>query len=317
MKSATIGKKLRRARLDRKLRLPELQEETKIQPDYLKRMESGDFGFFPKPIMVGFIKSYAQALGIDHEPLIKLFEEAARKSGVQRQVRDKAPLPMRSSKPESILDAKPKSEVSPFASAGKENPKPASSQSEIKSEKPLAGSVKTMRSTSDQPGWFEKNRGEVMLGSLVLLIVTAIIIVYFRYSGDTVAEQPDPVEKISVFDARQQNLDEAESEEPEIEPIRIPETVKLRVVAAETTWVQLIRDEADTNEYIFEPGNDRSFEADSTFELRLGRADGLIFWVNSDSVGRMGSAAEIVSKLVITPRGITEKRVRPPLSLAQ
>jgi hypothetical protein len=73
----------------------------------------------------------------------------------------------------------------------------------------------------------------------------------------------------------------------------------------------------DTSEYTFPPGTDRSFEADQSIELRMGRADGLLLWINSDSLGALGTAAEIVRKLVITPRGVAERELSRPVAVSQ
>ena len=52
-----------------------------------------------------------------------------------------------------------------------------------------------------------------------------------------------------------------------------------------------------------------------SLNLKLGRADGLILWVNGDSIGVLGPAGKIVDPLLITPAGIAEKKLRRPLPI--
>lgn len=342
----TLGQKLRKARLDKNKKIPELSDETKIQIAYLKKMELGEFDFFPKPIIIGFIKSYVLAVEGNPTDFINDYEACLGQPQESKQVVEK----VQDEREETKVEDKKQEESPPVKKEPvvekvekKKEIKKAAKRKETKQEtldkpdvpQPPKIDKKPIKSKpKKQETWFHEHRGELLLGALVLIILIAIIYVYIQYVSTEVGSTENPVEKITVFEARQQNLaksEDAKSEnerpigdpvvelpsEPEPDPIEIPEKVKLRVVAAESTWVHMVRDEADTNEYIFPPGRDRSFEANEKIELRMGRADGLFLWVNSDSIGVLGTAAEIVSRLVLTSDGITERRVRQPQVRAQ
>ncbi|MFX3616688.1 MAG: helix-turn-helix domain-containing protein [Sporolactobacillus sp.] len=61
-----LGQVLKETREKKGLSLDEVQEETKIQKRYLQSIETGDFGQLPGKFYTrAFIKSYAEALGID------------------------------------------------------------------------------------------------------------------------------------------------------------------------------------------------------------------------------------------------------------
>lgn len=161
-------------------------------------------------------------------------------------------------------------------------------------------------------GFFQKFRSELILVGILLIVVIAIALIYFKFGTDYFTKEEEPVKKISVFEAREQHLDEKSAQKAEQEKIRVPDTVKLRILAAERTWVRMVSDSTDTTEYMFSPGSARSFEAKNQIELKMGRADGLFIWVNEDSVGKLGTAAEIVGKLVVSPQGIITKEIRAP-----
>lgn len=64
--SDQVGKTLRRRRLDLKVSLDEVAQETKIQKGYIKAIEKADYARLPHSVqMLGFVKRYARLLGLD------------------------------------------------------------------------------------------------------------------------------------------------------------------------------------------------------------------------------------------------------------
>ena len=66
-----IGSSLREARLRQELDFPELEARTKIRPKYLRALEEERFDTLPAPTYIkGFLRSYAEALGLDGQPFV-------------------------------------------------------------------------------------------------------------------------------------------------------------------------------------------------------------------------------------------------------
>jgi cytoskeleton protein RodZ len=66
-----IGSSLRDARARQGLDFPELEQLTKIRPKYLRALEEEHFDILPAPTYVrGFLRSYAEALGLDGQPFV-------------------------------------------------------------------------------------------------------------------------------------------------------------------------------------------------------------------------------------------------------
>lgn len=66
-----LGQQLKEARLARGLSLDDVQEVTKIRKRYLEAIEAGDYKVLPGSFYVrAFIKTYAEAVGIDPEELL-------------------------------------------------------------------------------------------------------------------------------------------------------------------------------------------------------------------------------------------------------
>jgi cytoskeletal protein RodZ len=92
-----IGSSLRDARVRQGLDFPELEQITKIRPKYLRALEDERFDLLPAPTYVrGFLRSYAEALGLDGQPFVDEFNSRfAVEEDAPVRVR-RAPQPRRS-----------------------------------------------------------------------------------------------------------------------------------------------------------------------------------------------------------------------------
>jgi len=88
------------------------------------------------------------------------------------------------------------------------------------------------------------------------------------------------------------------------------ENFQVELYSIERTWIREICDQVDTTDYILIPGLRRKIQAAQTVQLMLGRADGVIIWLNGDSLGIMGEANDVVLRLLLTSGGIEEKRMK-------
>lgn len=72
-----LGQLLRKARIDRKISLDDLQESTKIRKRYLEAIEDGNYKMLPGSFYVrAFIKSYAEAVGLDPNDVLNMHQNA-------------------------------------------------------------------------------------------------------------------------------------------------------------------------------------------------------------------------------------------------
>lgn len=72
----TLGERLKRLRSDRRISLLEVSRSTQVQMKYLECLEVGDYDSLPADVYVkGFLKNFADFLGVDDKALIRLFEK--------------------------------------------------------------------------------------------------------------------------------------------------------------------------------------------------------------------------------------------------
>lgn len=71
-----LGQLLRKAREQRGYTLDHIQEMTKIRKRYLEAIEEGDYKVLPGSFYVrAFVKSYAEAVGLDAEEILRLYQK--------------------------------------------------------------------------------------------------------------------------------------------------------------------------------------------------------------------------------------------------
>ncbi|MFA6184088.1 MAG: helix-turn-helix domain-containing protein [Parcubacteria group bacterium] len=76
---------MRKIRSEKRVGLPEIAKNTKIQMEYLEYLENGDYNKLPADVYVrGFLKSFADYLGVNEEYLIKSFNK---EKSIQENIR--------------------------------------------------------------------------------------------------------------------------------------------------------------------------------------------------------------------------------------
>lgn len=79
-----IGQKLRDARITAGMSLQDIADYTRIRVSYLEAMEEGQFEKLPGPVYVkGFIKQYAQFVGLDGNELIEMYRRESQEEPPQ------------------------------------------------------------------------------------------------------------------------------------------------------------------------------------------------------------------------------------------
>lgn len=73
--AVTLGEKLKKIRSDKRISLSEVSRLTRIQISYLEYLEEGNYDKLPADVYTkGFLRSYADFLGVDEKILLKIYE---------------------------------------------------------------------------------------------------------------------------------------------------------------------------------------------------------------------------------------------------
>jgi len=143
--------------------------------------------------------------------------------------------------------------------------------------------------------------------ALPALVVLSLIAFMVSKSMFIKPPQDGNVKEISV----RQILDTLERrQEIAADILKKTDSVSVSVNALERTWLRVVTDKADTNEYLLAKNEKLHLTADSTLGFLVGNAAGLDFTVNGKPAGVLGKPDEIIAFLKVTPKGIVSKRLK-------
>ncbi len=270
---------LKTARESLGLTQKELYERTRISVFNLEAIEKGDFHLLPVPIYTrNFIKTYADALGVDGKPALQRYEDylqslqmKARAQAVQQS--EQAPLAMKLHRYKTFLWIAciivVFAAVSFFVSMANRTGEDELLKTEAVPETPVgqatAGPV--------------REAGGLPLAGDVREIIS-----------------PGP-----VFDVQQQAAPavgmpvtgEARSEERTEPSVAEEEQSSLMIRAGEETWIRIQPDDKEAFQVLLKPGETVSYKA-ARFNIDVGNAGGIRLQLNGKNIDNLGRRGEVI-----------------------
>ncbi|MBN2366423.1 MAG: helix-turn-helix domain-containing protein [Calditrichaeota bacterium] len=277
---------LKEIREKKGLTLEEISERTRLSIQYLRDIEKGQLENLPAGYDRIFFKRYLKEIGEDKDEVWRDFNLFFGTGPLEKN------MPYSSDIPESKKES------------------PIEEPEEKKTEVPE-------KVSAFQNLMMQLNMDKIYKYFWGIITIAVLGIVgYFAYQQYIfVKNTPPEVKEISVS----QYISEMQTQDSLLTP-RMSEDTEIssagevefdvRLHARERTWIREIRDQKDTTDYIMSEGLNRKISASQSVKLMLGRADGVELWINKDSLGVMGAPDEVVVSLVLTQKGITEKRLK-------
>jgi cytoskeleton protein RodZ len=263
-----LGEFLRGERQARGISLQQIAADTRISMKMLQAIEEGDGEQLPAPVLIkGFLRAYAQRIGLDPEDVILEYQDLIEEVGSRQEAIEKfhQRLHPKSSKKKFFVlllalgllaglaliwsragyvrrqpetPAEGKSLSSPEVS--QEAPRPYLA-SELNERQPSEDATKTAEETETE--------------------------------SETKSSQP------SVQEATVESL---------------PTPFVLRVEASERTWLHVIIDGSREREYLLQPGEQLTWMATSGMEVLVGNAGGIRLFLNDNPLKPLGESGKVV-----------------------
>lgn len=260
----SLGSLLRRSREERHIDLDEAARVTRIRRYYLEALENEEWGKLPSQVFVkGFLRSYAELLGQDKEMVRNLYLKAS---------------PSREHELHVLKELRP------------------------------------------QPGRWHLT---ITIAVLALALVAAIIFLKrsnisivgkaFQYleTQSIVEEKPSAVQEQAdrggeVKEEEEKAPSESKSLEDTfvLEESAVPGKTEeekplsphfiLTANVTSQTWIAIYVDEDPVREYLFQPGETMRWTADKGFDILVGNAGGIEFFLNGKEVGNLGPEGKVV-----------------------
>jgi len=290
---------LKMARENSGLSLNELFERTRISLRYLEAIENGDFQVLPVPTYSkNFIKTYADAIGIDSRPVLQRYEDYLKNlhAPAAEQEAEQACLVTPSARPNQyktilwilfiiIVFASAAFFISNRNARLPESAQNTQVQNQTQSTRPLE--------TKSEPS--QALPVEISMQKPENPIMTK--------TGDN---QQQAVETISVesWSDRAHDPSEAEDSEQQAPPHEEKNTRKealpqdkelstLAVQAMEETWIRIQADDKEAFQMMLKAGEKISHKA-ARFNVDLGNAGGVRISFNGKTLKNLGKSGQVV-----------------------
>lgn len=265
-----LANELREQREKSELSLQQLAAKTRIDLKFLEAIEQGNFAFLPELYVKAFMKQYAKTVGLDENIIIKKYEAA--KEGKEYNPNPPEPemIKEESVKKETHQDSKPKS--APAAKTYFENPLEKKTESGNKSNK--------------------QNLMWLIAGSVVVIAFILIYVFVFNKNDKIIVEET-PIEEIIAQETQRY---EAPTTTPtlsdSIVALTNTDSLSLTFFAKETSWVYIILDNNQTEEFTLYPNSKFTVKALNDFKVTVGNSGGVSLQLNNQPIdfsGRSGS----------------------------
>jgi cytoskeleton protein RodZ len=258
----SLGRLLKRTREERQIELDEAFRATRIRRHTLEALENERWDELPSQVFVkGFLKNYAEFLELDSEMVLELYERIS---------------PINEDKVELLKQVSPRTKRRPL---------------------------------------------KVILPLLVLAFIASIVYLNrevisvvdkaFQYLGTQT-----PTGKGKVAAVREERKDQAEVDEREalsrpesgkeedltgVAAVAQQETEKplppqfsLTANVRNRTWIAIYIDDQPVKEYLFQPGDTITWTAQKGFDILVGNAGGIDFFLNGTEIGTLGEEGKVV-----------------------
>ncbi|MCK5595515.1 DUF4115 domain-containing protein [bacterium] len=260
----SIGKILKKARLEKKLRIQDIYAQIKIDTAYLKALEGDAFNIMPSPEYVRiFLKGYANFLGLDTEKLLAQHDQCSR--------------PSPSHKVKNI-DKKTKKKILLFSIIG------------LTLILLIAGIsiVRYFVNTVNNISIEEEGDNSVqnipvlpladMADSALITDDAGLIIPVFVDTG--------------IIDAIDSSVE------------KISDSLELKFSAIDKTWIKIFADGKKLFEGTLYEGDEKVLYAKEKFHFRIGNAGGVAIQLNGEIMPILGKKGQVIGNVVVTKDGI-------------
>ncbi len=306
-----IGQRLAEARESRGISLEQAEQETRIRLKYLMAMESGDFDALPNEVVArGFLRSYAQFLGLDPRPLLQAYQKARPSAAPAPPTRppERGPHVL-----EMDLGRRSGGAFARFLSAalivvlvgvagylltlqgmlslpvyrGAPSPTPTPTEvvstptSVMRTPTPLPSPTPVIPAAvvSPRPS---PTVTQALMPTVTPTSVSTPTPTPFRLASPTSTPTPVPVEKVNV---------------------------EARIV--DRTWLRVLVDGKVVDEGLYEPDTTLTWEG-QTVEIRTGNAGGMELTVNGRALGPLGKKGDVIHWIFTVQDGEVVRLIPTP-----
>ena len=332
MEKEGVGPFLRRAREAEDASLRAISDQTRIRVHYLESIESGSFDRLPTgPIGVGFVRAFAEAVGVDAGAAAAAFKrEAASGLGLSRQESESGSAVLfRASRRQGRVNSvaafllillfllagggvlwfvkgkttRPLASVESIADRIKTAFAPATDAPPPQAKKANGGSQDAGESKMAGPGKAGEEKAPAQAPTSTTAVRSSFkkstaLDIRSRESASlqgssAVQSAPPAPERVAV----------GVPTNSEAAPAAAP-ALALRIFAVEDTWLRIVADAKDAEEFLLEAGGERNWRASEKFVLTLGNVAGAQVSLNGEKIALPRNPSNVLRDFTITKQSL-------------
>lgn len=276
-----LAEELKENRLKKEITLQQMFVKTRISIKYLEAIENGDFDVLPEVYLKAFIKSYAAAVGLDEEAVIRKFEAAKSGHDYQERAEEETHHTPREERP-----VQPKHPKKEYLS--------------IDTSAPLSED----ESASQQSG-----RGNLIvagIGILLFVLIVAAYFTFFRHSSKEIVTEKPYEEYIENNKPKADTVASAAPAQTSA-PAVVNDSLTLKVKTQDLTWVKITADSTRVSEFNLQPNTEKDVKAKRNFKVIIGNSGSVQLMLNNNPLSFPGGKGT-VRVLRIDSSGIASSR---------
>jgi cytoskeleton protein RodZ len=267
-----LGEFLRGERQARGISLQQIAEDTRISMKMLQAIEEGDGEQLPAPVLIkGFLRAYAQRIGLDPEDVIIEYQELIEEVGARQEAIEKFHHrlhPKSSKKKFYVL----------FLALG------------------LLASLALIWSGGSYLHRKPKTPAEGKLLSSVEVKQKTTGVDFASALNDK-HFSGEPAKTANEVEGKTDTEHETKSSQSSVPQAAVelsPKPFVLRLEALERTWLRIIIDGSREREYLLQPGEQLTWMATSDMEVLVGNAGGIRLFLNDNPLKPLGESGKVV-----------------------
>ena len=260
-----FGEKLGKIRKSKKIELKKISDQTKININFIKSMEDGNFSFLPELYVRSFLKLYLEQIDEDVTEYLSEYDSIMADK-VDKNIKVTVVTD------EDLKNIKKPDHLSDRISTI------------IKRIKPFIKQINTI--------WI----------ALAVLIVFIMIYSLVREKDDRQIIRAGTPSR-SLIETSKKIVDTTRSVIPTKKIFTPPKELNLELRALARTWLEIDVDDSLVKDQILDSGMVQTWNAKEKFKLHIGNAGGVRLILNGKDLGLLGDKGEVV-KIDLTENGI-------------
>jgi cytoskeleton protein RodZ len=272
----SLGSLLRKSREERHIDLDEAFRVTRIRRHNLEALESEQWDKLPPQVFVkGFIKTYAEFLGLDKEMVLEYYKRSSclekERPEMLQQMNPQAPrwhLKI-------IIPALALAVLAGIVYLSKKDVSIVENVSQYLGTQDFNEEGEYAREKEGGIGKDEKDSEQLTMRDKELVDEEEIIASKSKSIGEAIIQGNEDISNEA-------------GEKP------LPPKYILTANVKSRTWIAILVDDEPVEEYIFQPGETFQWTADKGFDILVGNAGGIEFFLNGNKVGSLGAEGKVV-----------------------